>query len=251
VIDELSRELGALGIRGRLRARILAEAAEHVREGSPEAFGDPSTLARQFADVLGAAEARRAARVAFVALVAVAGAYAMVFVSIGRAGAPQEIFGGGDPPLGFLAAVGLILLPQVSFVGGLTAVVARTPRLALRRVALGLVAGAASLGCAVLFTVQFQLQVPWLWATAPGLVAAALAAGYALRAARIRTTASLPELTLTWPQAVAVAAVAALAVGIAGASGGNPGEGLRNALVECVSCMSGFAVFGRVIGIRR
>ena len=143
------------------------------------------------------------------------------------------------------------MLPQVSFVGGVLAPLARTPRLALRRAALGLAAGAASLGCAVLFTWEFGLHVPWLWAVAPGLAAAALAAGYTVRAARIRTTAAAPELAFTWRQALGVAALVGLAVGVAGASGGDPGEGVRNFVGESLACMSGFALFGRAMGIRR
>lgn len=251
MIDELSRELAAVGIRGRLRARILAEAAEHVRDGSAEAFGDPKALARQFAEVVGAARARRAARLSFVALAGAAAAYAAVFVSIARAGSPPDILGGGNPPLGLLAALGLVLLPQVSFVGGILALVARTPRNALRRAALGLVAGAGSLGCAVLFTAQFRLEVPWLWAVAPGLAAVAVAAGYSLRAARIRTSAAAAELTVSWQAALAVAALAAAAMGIAGASGGDPAEGIRNAIGESAACLSAFAMSGKYLGLRR
>ncbi len=251
MIGELSRELAAVGIRGRLRRRILAEAAEHLRDGSAEEFGDPRVIARQFAEVLGASMARRAALLSFGALAIVGVAYAVVVVSISRAGSPRDIWGGVDPPLGFLAALGLIVLPQVSFVGGVLAPLARTPRHAVRRAALGLAAGAASLVCAVVFTVQFSLHVPLLWAVAPGLAAAAVAAGYAARAARIRTTAAAIELALTWRQALGVAILAALAVGLAGASGGDPAEGVRNFIGESVACMSGFALFGRAMGIRR
>jgi hypothetical protein len=82
VIDELAHELVAVGIRGRLRARILAEAAEHVRDaGSPEAFGDPKALARRFADELGPEEARRAARGSFAALAVAGAAFGLVFVT--------------------------------------------------------------------------------------------------------------------------------------------------------------------------
>ncbi|HET7043628.1 MAG TPA: hypothetical protein VFI37_02155 [Gaiellaceae bacterium] len=251
MIDELSRELAAVGIRGRVRARILAEAAEHLREGPAEDFGDPRTLARQFAEAVGTAEARRASRVSLGALVAVGTVFAIVLVSIMRAGSPRDIFGGGDPPLGFLAAVGAVVLPQVSFVAGVLAPVARTPRNALRRAAVGLAAGAGSLGCAVLFAVQFQLHVPWLWAAAPGVAAAAVAGGYTARAARIRTGAVVAELTLSWRQALAVAALVAVAFGVAGASGGDPTEGIRNAVGETIACLSCFAVSGKYLGLRR
>jgi hypothetical protein len=246
-VSDLRAELRAVGIRGRTARRILVETAEH----DVAALGDPRALAREFAEALGAAEARRAARVSFLALVGVGAAYVALFVSLTRAGQPQDIFGGGDPPLGFLAAVGLVLLPQVSFVGGVLALVARTPRLILRRAALGLTAGALALVCGIVFAVQFALHTPWLWVAAPGLALAVAAGAYALRAALIHTQAASRELTLTWPQALAVAALAAAAVGLAGASGGDVGEGLRNAFVESVAVMSGFATLGRAIGIRR
>jgi hypothetical protein len=246
-VSDLRAELRAVGIRGRTARRILVETSEH----DAAELGDPRALAQEFADALGTAEARRATRLSFLALVVVGSAFVAMFISLTRAGRPQDIFAGGDPPVGFIAAVGLILLPQVSFVGGVLALVARTPRLMLRRAALGLVAGALALVCGIVFSVQFALHTPWLWVAAPGLAVALAAGAYAVRAARIRTRTTAPELTLTWSQAVLVAALAAAAVGVAGASGGDVGEGLRNAFVESVAVMSGFATLGRAIGIRR
>ncbi len=246
-MSDLRAELRAVGIRGRAARRILVETSDH----DPAALGDPRALAQEFADALGAAEARRAAIVSFVTLAAVGAAFGALFVSLTRAGQPQDIFGGGDPPLGFLAAVGLIVFPQVSFVGGVLALVARTPRLKLRRAALGLSAGALALLSAIVFAVQFSLHVRWLWLAAPGLALAVAAGIYAARAARIRARTTVPELTLTWSQALGVTALAAAAVGVAGAVGGDPGEGVRNACAELVAAMSGFATLGRAIGIRR
>jgi hypothetical protein len=247
VIDELSRELAAVGIRGRLRARILAEAAEHLRDGSPGSFGDPRVVARRFAEELGPEEARRAARGSFAALVVAAAAYALLFWKL-NAQPPRDIL---SSRVGFVATIGLILLPQFSFVGGLLAPVARTPRLAVRRAALGLVAGAGSLVCALVAAASYGLHTPLLWVLVPAGAALLVASGQTVRAARIHTSAAGRELTLSWAQGLAVTLAAAAAVGIAGASGGDPGEGVRNALAESLACMSGFAVFGKVLGLRR
>ena len=69
-LDELDRELGRVGIGGRRRARILAEAADHLAEGDPERFGDPREIAQTFADELATAGVTRSAFRAFAALAA-------------------------------------------------------------------------------------------------------------------------------------------------------------------------------------
>ncbi|HEV3403820.1 MAG TPA: hypothetical protein VG073_05990, partial [Gaiellaceae bacterium] len=88
MIDELGRELGAVGIRGRLRRRIVAEFRDH-RSCAPDAdLGDPRTIARQFADELGTSRSRRAAFAAFGALGIAGVAYTVAFVAantLGRA----------------------------------------------------------------------------------------------------------------------------------------------------------------------
>ena len=60
-LERLSAELTAVGIRGRLRARSVAEARDHLAENGEEQFGDPAELARQFADGLALDRSRRAA----------------------------------------------------------------------------------------------------------------------------------------------------------------------------------------------
>jgi hypothetical protein len=61
MIDELRRELAAVGIRGRQRDRILAEFADHLACDPAAELGDPRTLATQFADELAIDSARRSA----------------------------------------------------------------------------------------------------------------------------------------------------------------------------------------------
>jgi len=60
-VTRLGEELGRVGIRGRLRTRILAEYADHLACDPAAQLGEPGALARQFADELGSARARRAA----------------------------------------------------------------------------------------------------------------------------------------------------------------------------------------------
>ncbi len=55
-LSDLRHELGAVGIRSRLRRRILAESEDHLRS-DPDAlarFGEPHELANSFAAELGA-----------------------------------------------------------------------------------------------------------------------------------------------------------------------------------------------------
>ena len=112
-VDELSRELTALGIRGRLRRRILAEVDDHLCEdpGAQERFGSPRGLANEFAADLGTRASRRAAFAAFGALAVSGMVYAALFVS----DSPSDSAMTGPRVLAFVAA---IVAPQVAFVAG-------------------------------------------------------------------------------------------------------------------------------------
>src|SRR3954468_1002587 len=72
MIEELSRELRRVGIRGRRRRRILTEFADHLACDPDAALGDPRQLAAQFADELAGDAARRTALGTFAALAVVA-----------------------------------------------------------------------------------------------------------------------------------------------------------------------------------
>jgi uncharacterized membrane protein len=238
VIEELARELHAAGLPARARRRILAEARDHLACAPDAHFGDPRRLAAEFAEELGRTAARRAALGSFAALAVAAITYTVAFLRLGQQSrdlAPELL----------PAALAAVVLPQVSFVAGALAPLARSPRVAVRRSLVGLLAAAGTIG-ALRALDPFPA---WWLAPAGAALLAALAA--TLRAARIRVEAPTRELELSWRFALAVAAVAALAMAVAGASGGDPVEGVRNAVVESLACLSGFAVLGRVIGIRR
>src|SRR4030088_1359610 len=116
-LAELRGELGAVGIRGRLRGRILAESEDHVRSDSTalERFGSASEVANTFAAELGARRSRRAAFGAFAALGVAGAVYAAVFIAAVFAGNPAP---DTYPILGALAFATMIVAPQVAFVSG-------------------------------------------------------------------------------------------------------------------------------------
>jgi hypothetical protein len=179
VIDELSRELAVVGIRGRPRERILAEFADH-RACNPEAeLGDPRVLAAQFADDLATHAARRTAYATFGALAAVA-----VAVGIPQLTLPTvpDITGGRSPLLAVAATLAMVLGAQLAFVAGCLAAL-RAVRfdgveevaLIRRRSAVALAAGTVTAAGSALYAINFWNDVPRWWA-ALAVIAAASAA---------------------------------------------------------------------------
>jgi hypothetical protein len=264
----------------RLRARILAEAADHLAEGDQESFGDPAELARQFADEVGTAAASRAALRAFAALAVAGAAYAVVGAALGR----PDVAGAREPALGVIATFGAVVLPQVAFVAGSLAALrawrrrgerklpAAEIRLMLRRTGVALGAGGGSLACAALYAFEFRPGLGSAWSDA-GLAAAAaasipvaVAAGLTARAARLRPQASgaagdvfddLGPLVAVryrdrpWAFAVVVAAAVGSVVLIAGIAQADPFDGALRALAEATACLAGFWALGKPLGLRR
>jgi hypothetical protein len=276
VIDELSRELAAVGIRGRLRRRILAEVNDHLACDPEARLGEPRELARQFADELGTARSRRAAFAAFGALAIAGVAYAVAFVAEAGVSVPDSP--AHSRVLGALAGATLVVAPQVAVVaGGLAlvrayrrrrdrAVPAAELRVLLRRTGLALAAGAAAMGATALFGYEYGIATGIAYvAAAVGGGALLLAAPTALAAARVRATspgepgdvfadlgALVPERLRgnPWAFARAVALLAGLVVALAGIAQGDPFDGLLRGLAEALACLGGFAVLGRFLGLR-
>src|SRR4051812_30145493 len=121
-LDDLSRELGCRGVRGRTRARILSEVDDHLRldPDAAERFGRPDEIANAFAAELGTHASKRAAVRAFAALAIAAAVYAPAFVSLAFANPPTETL---EPALGTLALALIVIAPQVAFVAGSLALV--------------------------------------------------------------------------------------------------------------------------------
>jgi hypothetical protein len=273
VIDELSRELEAVGIRGRLRRRILTEAADHVQcdPNAAARFGDPREVANTFAAELGARASRRAAVSAFFALGVAGLVYAIAWVGA-RPPAPDTW-----PVLAVLVFPVLIVGPQVSFVAGVLALVRTLRRrervlpsaeltVINRRTSVALGAGLATTAALAVFATVLHDAMPewWVVSTLGGaLVASALVLLAALPvagASRFRPQVAgeagdvFDDLgfgrTDPWRFARRVALAAGLVVWLAAALQGDPLDGAIQGTAEALACLGGFAVFGRHLGLR-
>jgi hypothetical protein len=277
VIDELGRELGAVGISGRLRRRILDELRDHLACDPEAQLGDPRGLARQFADELGTSRSRSAAFAGFGALAVAGLAYTVAFVA--EAGVSVPDLPAHSRVLGALAGATLVVAPQVAFVAGGLALVrafrrrrdraipAAEVRLLLRRTGLALAAGAAAMGATALFGYEYGVATGIAYVgAAVGGGALLLATPPVLAAARVHATApgepgdvfaDVGELVPKrlrgdpWTFAQTVALLAGLAVALAGIAQSDPFDGLLRGLAEALACFAGFAGLGRFLGLRR
>ena len=276
-LDDFGRELGRVGIRGRLRDRILAEAADHLAEGEVERFGDAADLARQFADELATARSRRATLAGLAALAGAAAVFAAAWLLAAAYGGSADIFSAEWAPLGVAAALAMLVCPQVSFAAGLLAFLrvarcrherrlpAAEVALLLRRMRVALAFGAASLASVAVYAFEFRAQFSswYVLAVAPAAAASLLplagAAAVASQAAAVKSSvpgeagdvfADLP-LALPrrpWLLLALTAGAAALAALVAG---GVTNEGPRNAVAELVLVVAGFVALGKKLGLRR
>ena len=280
--DALSRELGAVGIRGRLQSRIVAEFADHL-ESDPEAeLGSPHELARQFADELGTSRARRAALATFAAL-AIAGVLFGVAFATQQGKMLAQAVGAATPPLGDIAGAVAVIAPQVAFVAGVLAAlrVLRRRRekvlpraeavIIVRRAAVALGAGLATMGALAALAIALRNQFPGWWVALT--LAAAGAGGVALLSAlpgviaadRVRPLGDGPAGDLytdlgplvpeplradPWWLALAIAGAVAVAIAVVGALQSDPYDGILRGILDAGACLAGFAVLGRYLGLR-
>jgi hypothetical protein len=273
-LEELSRELGKVGLRGRLRRRILAEAEDHLRSDpdAPGRFGDPREIADAFAAALGARASRRAAVSAFLALGVAGAVYAAALVSA----RPPAL--DTWPLLAVLVFPVVIVAPQVSFVAGVLALVrslrrrevvlpAAELRVINHRTTLALTSGVATMAALAVFALALRNEMAdwWVIGTLSGAVAASillvLAAVPAAAASRLRPRVAgdagdvFDDLgfgrTDPWRFAVLVALAAGLLVWVAAAVQGDPLDGAIQGTAEVIACLAGFAAFGRYLGLRR
>lgn len=196
-LEALAAELHAVGIRGRLHDRILAEAADHLAEGNPALFGDPRELAQQFADELATDRVRRAAFATFGVLAATGLCFAAAWLFLARAGWAAGMSAGAWTPLGVAGAIGMIVFPQFTFAAGLAMILRahrrrREPRLPaaevallLRRARFALGFDALTIASVVAYAVAFHSKLALWYLVSVPAGAAALAAG-AVVAARGR-----------------------------------------------------------------
>ena len=278
-LAELGSELASVGIRGRVRARILAESEDHLRSDPEgvERFGDAHELANSFAAELGARASRRAAMSSFAALGVAGAVYAVSFIGASFAHPPPSDLW---PTAALLAFPIIIVAPQVAFVSGVLALV-RSLRLRdrvlpsaelniiNRRTGLALLTGVATMAAIALFGFELRNQADHWWVafTTGGACAALVLIGLAaiptLGAARLRPKVTgeagdvFDDLGLTgyrrdpWRFARRVALGVGLAVWIAGIAQSDPIDGAVRGVAEALACLGGFAAFGRFLGLRR
>jgi hypothetical protein len=279
-IEQLSGELWRVGIRGRLRARIVAEIADHLTCDPGAELGPASELAHQFADELGTSLARRAAFVSFAALSFAGAMFAAAFLSN-----PGLLRTATDTARAFsdLAAALLVLAPQVALVAGSLAAIralrrrgaAVLPRpeagILVRRAATGLLAGLTSVGAFALMAAIVGDRAPGWWPTltfglsGAGALALCGAAPILLAAARLRPVAAgtagdlsadlgpvLPNSLRDkpWSFALLVAGAVALVIAIAGVLQADPFDGALRGIADGSACLLGFALLGRYLGLR-
>ena len=279
-LDELSRELGEHGIRGRTRRRILLEAKDHLRSdaGAEERFGSANEVANAFAAELGAQASRRAAVSAFAALGVAGAVYAASFGSLSFASTSSERL---DPTLGALAFVAMIVAPQVSFVAGMLALVRTLRRrrerviptreliVIRRRTGVALFFGLVTMGALSLYGYEFHSSLAGWWltltyaSTAGASILLALAALPSLAAARVRPQVAGEAGDVfsdvgherfgddPWRFARVVAVAVGMLVWLAAVVQGDPLDGLIQGVFEGLACLGGFAVLGRYLGLRR
>lgn len=280
-LRELESELGTVGFRGARRRRILAEVEDHLREsgGDVAAFGPPALIARRFADELATSGARRGAVAAFVALAPIGLAYAALFLSM-RPG--PDITSAEIVPLGLIAALLMLLAPQVALASGVLALLrawqlrsdavapAAAVRVLRRRAGVALASGGVTLAAIAVYAIDYRGEVPgwWLYAalatSAGGLLVLGAALPSVVGTARLRPQTGgsagdvfddvaplVDRLPLRlrghpWRFCVLFAAGVALLALV----GGGPDEGPRNAVVEFAAICAGFAAFARFLGLR-
>jgi hypothetical protein len=278
-LAELARQLAAVGIRGRLRRRILAESEDHLRtgDGALDRFGSPAEVANAFAAELGARASRRAAVGAFLALGVAGAVYAVSFLSAAFAGQPPPDTWSFLAQLAF--AIGIVA-PQVSFVAGSLALVRVLRRrehvlpsaeltVLNRRTGVALLFGLVTMVALGVFAFELRSEIAGWWVAltvagvgfaTPLLVLAALpAAG----AARLRPQVAgdpgdvFDDLGLPgyrrdpWRFARHVAIGLGLVVFLVGAVQGDPTDGAIRGIAETIACLAGFAALGRYLGLRR
>jgi len=278
--EELAQELAAVGIAGSLRHRIVAEIADHLACDPEADLGAPRALARQFADEIGTSHARRAAITSFGALALAGILFAAAFVT-----APSGAFGAawsGAPLLGRVATGVTLVAPQLAFVAGVLAALRALVRrrttvlsaaeatVIVRRAAVGVAAGIASMAALGLIAIEYRGYLPGGWVVlaevAAGIGLAALAASVPalLGAVRLRPLAPgspgdvfddlggwvpSPLRGHLWRLALVVAGLVGLAIALFGVLASDGFDGAVRGIADALLCLLGFATLGRYLGL--
>jgi hypothetical protein len=278
-VDQLGDELSRRGVRGAVRARILAEYEDHLSCDPTARLGAPDELAREFADELGTHRARRGAAVGFAALAVAGLLFGIAVLFSGYLGYAAHA---RSPVLGTIANVVAVLAPQLAFAAGTLAVLravwrrrqAVVPRaeatVIIRRTAVAVMAGIATMAALALQAIEFPgaassaARAFSLIAAAVGTVVLLAALPSVIAAARLRPGANgdagdfLDDLGPfaraawrghPWRPALLIAAGVGVAVALAGVVGSDPYDGIARGLVDAAACLAGFALLGRFLGM--
>lgn len=243
-LSDLRRELGARGIRGRLAARIEAEFADHLGCDPDATLGGAVEIAECFAAELRIVRTRRASIETFVALAVCAGILA--------------VSGFGHTGGSAWAGLAVLVFGQIAFVAGTLALArglrARTPgdlRVAQRRAAAGLVAGAG-----VAAGVAAEGRVPTFAFAAMALVPLAIAAAATRRAAVVTPAAAAPGLAGDLGRNAPLILFALGAIAVAGVVfqgvvfEGSAWEGIIRGSIEAGGLAAGTVTLGGLLGLR-
>ncbi|MGH2892875.1 MAG: hypothetical protein ACRDPM_06350 [Solirubrobacteraceae bacterium] len=278
----LGHKLSAVGIRGRLRGRILAEYADHLACDPDAQLGEPGALAGQFADEVGSTRARRAAVIGFAALALAGILFALAFVTADSAfGAAPK----GGPVIGRIATGFALLFPQVSFVAGTLAVLRWVQRrgsgvlpaaeatVIVRRAAVGVLSGILTMISLGTIAVAYHRFLSGAWATFAIVVAAIGTAGLLAslpsiwEAARLRPVATgepgdvfddLGDFVMLvppplrgrpWRFAAVVSVAVAVAITLVAVPAQDVLDGAARGILDALLCMAGFATLGRYLGL--
>jgi len=278
---ELSRELTAAGITGRVRRRILDEFADHLACDPQASLGEPRALARQFADEVGTTRALRAALIAFAALAFAGILFAVAVVTAG------PLFGArpkGAPVSGQIATALAVVFSQISFVAGTLAILRWVARrrvgvlpaaeatVIVRRAAVGVLAGIVTTACLAILGIAYRSWLPAATATVVviagtvGTVALLASLPAIWEAARVRPVADgdagdvfddlgefaalVPRpLRRPWRFAVAVSIIVAAVITLVAVPAQDAFDGAARGILDALLCMAGFATLGRYLGL--
>jgi hypothetical protein len=278
-VTSLADELRAVGIRGRLLQRIVAEYEDHLRCDPDAQLGTPSELAREFADEVGTSNVRRGAVVGFAALTVAAIALAVPVIDALSFHAFRSTEQGWKP-VGDAGLAIVALATQVALASGTLAIlrtvwhrreriVSRTEAtMIFRRNVLALACGLATMAGLGLMAAGIRGHTSWRTLAATGAGAGALAliaaAPFVLRAGQVRPTSEGPRGDVLddlgpfapawlrgrpWRFAVLFAVAIGIVVALLGVAANDPFDGIFRGIAEAFVCLVGFAALGPFIGL--
>lgn len=282
-LEQLAQQLSAVGITGRLRARILAEVEDHLECDPGAQLGEPAALARRFVDELGTRRALSAAFSAFGALAVAGLLFAAAVLAVPHAGGFASVQK-GESGLSLAGVIVSVLAAQVALatggLGWLRALRRRRAELLsepealvlVRRAGVGLSAGALTLMGLALTAAGTVGHIAHWWTVlvfcvcAAGAIALAIATRPLYRAHSLMPTLEgsagdlsedlrgllPPHLDAgSWSFALLFACGLAIAIALAGVGQDDPIDGLLRGLADGAVFVLCYAALGHYLGLRQ